>query len=200
MATRLVACSDSPFPSLEPAMRVLAEVDAEVHLASASTPEAILEVAREADGLLVTYAKITGEMMRQLTRCRIIARMGIGVDNLDLAAATECGIVITNVPDYCIDEVSDHALALLLALARKIPLANRLVHGGSWDLGVLGPIHRLRGRILGLVGFGKIPQALAPKAQAFGLRVIASDPYVPEAVMTAAKWLRESVSQSEETT
>ena len=185
MANRLVACSDSPFPSLEPAMRVLAEVGAEVRLASAPTPEAILEVAREADGLLVTYAKITGDMMRQLTRCRIIARMGIGVDNLDLRTATECGIPITNVPDYCVDEVSDHALALLLALARKIPHANRHVQGGAWDLGALGPIHRLRGRTLGLVGFGKIPQALAPKAQALGLHVIATDPYIPEAAMAA---------------
>lgn len=185
MASPLVAVSDSPFPSLEPALRVLAAVQAETRLASAPTPEAILEVAREADALMVTYAKITGEMMRQMKRCRIIARMGIGVDNLDLQAATECGIPITNVPDYCVDEVSDHALALLMSLARKVPQANRLVQDGTWDLARLAPLHRLRGRTLGLVGFGRIPQALAPKAQALGLRVIAHDPNVSPESMAA---------------
>jgi D-3-phosphoglycerate dehydrogenase len=185
MAGPLVAVSDSPFPSLEPAMRVLAELDAEVRLASAPTSEAILEVARKADALMVTYAQISGDMMRQMTRCRIIARMGIGVDNFDLQAATECGIPITNVPDYCVDEVSDHALALLMALARKIPQANRLVQEGTWDLSPLAPLHRLRGRTLGLVGFGRIPRALAPKAQALGLRVLASDPYVAPEEMAA---------------
>jgi D-3-phosphoglycerate dehydrogenase len=185
MAGVIVAVSDSPFPSLEPAKQVLAELNAEVRQASAPTAEAILDIARDADALMVTYATITGDMMRQLSRCRIIARMGLGLDNLDLDAATECGIPVTNVPDYCIDEVSDHALALLMALARKIPLANNSVHNGTWDISPLVPVHRLRGQTLGLIGFGKIPQALAPKAQALGLSVIASDPYVPTAAMAA---------------
>src|SRR5580700_7506067 len=82
--------------------------------------------------MLVTYAKITADMIRQMPDCRIIARFGIGVDNVDIAAATDAGIVVTRVPDYCIDEVSDHTLALLLALARKIPFANSSVHAGRW--------------------------------------------------------------------
>src|SRR6202021_182510 len=114
------------------------------------------------------YAKITAEMIRQMTRCRLIARFGIGVDNVDIAAATEAGIVVTRVPDYCVDEVSDHTMALLLALVRKIPLANSLVHTGRWGMPAVVPIHRLRGTVLGLVGFGGIPQLFAPRTKGFG--------------------------------
>src|SRR6202023_1126588 len=118
--------------------------------------------------------------------CRIISRFGIGVDNVDLAAATKAGIVVTKVPDYCIDEVSDHAMALLLALVRKIPLANSRTPSGHWEMSATVPIHRLRGRVLGLGGFGRIPQLVAPKAKAFGLKVVTYDPFVPEDITTAA--------------
>jgi D-3-phosphoglycerate dehydrogenase len=90
------------------------------------------------------------------------------------------------VPDYCIDEVSDHTLALLLALVRKIPFANSRAHAGRWEMSAVVPVHRLRGRILGLVGFGRIPQLVAPKAKAFGLTVVTCDPYVPQEVTTTA--------------
>ena len=174
----LVAVADTVFPSLDPARAVLARIGADLELASQPTPDAILGVARHADALLVTYAKVTAEMIQQMPRCRIISRFGIGVDNVDIAAATAAGIVVTKVPDYCIDEVSDHALALLLALARKIPLANAQVHAGQWTMPAVVPIHRLRGRMLGLVGFGRIPQLVAPKAKSFGLEVITHDPYI----------------------
>ena len=121
-----------------------------------------------------------------MTRCRIISRFGIGVDNVDLDAATSAGIVVTKVPDYCIDEVSDHTMALLLALVRKIPASNAQVHGGRWEMKAFVPIHRLRGTVLGLLGFGRIPQLVAPKAQAFGLRVVAHDPFVPPDVFSRA--------------
>jgi D-3-phosphoglycerate dehydrogenase len=186
MPALLVAVADSPFPNLDPAREVLSRIGAELRLASDPTPEAILRVATDADALLVTYAKITAEMIQTLTRCRIISRFGIGVDNIDLAAATGAGIVVTKVPDYCIDEVSDHTLALLLALARKIPFANAQVHAGRWEMPAVVPIHRLRGRVLGLAGFGKIPRLVAPKAKSFGLRVVAHDPYVPAEIFARA--------------
>jgi len=182
MASLLVAVSDSVFPNLDQARAVLSKVGAELRLAAEATPEAILGVARDADALLTTYAKITGDMIRQMKRCRIISRFGIGVDNVDIAAATEGKIVVTKVPDYCLDEVSDHAMALLLAAARKITLANKQVHAGRWEMPAVVPIHRLRGSVLGLVGFGRIPQLVAPKAKAFGMRVVASDPFIPKAV------------------
>jgi D-3-phosphoglycerate dehydrogenase / 2-oxoglutarate reductase len=186
MPSLQVAVADSVFPNLDPAREVLSRIGAELVLASEPTADAILRVASPADALLVTYAKITAEMIPQMPRCRIISRFGIGVDNVDLAAATKAGIVVTKVPDYCIDEVSDHAMALLLALARKIPFANARVHAGKWEMPAVVPIHRLRGTILGLVGFGRIPQLVAPKAQSFGMRVMAYDPYVAQDVFVRA--------------
>lgn len=182
----VVAVSDSVFPNLNPARGVLSRIGAELLLAEASTPQAIMQVARDADALLVTYAKVTAEMIGQMTRCRIIARFGIGVDNVDIAAATNASIVVTRVPDYCIDEVSDHTMALLLALARKIPFANSRAHAGRWEMPAVVPIHRLQGSVLGLVGFGRIPQLVAPKAKAFGLKVIGYDPFVSEETMKRA--------------
>jgi D-3-phosphoglycerate dehydrogenase / 2-oxoglutarate reductase len=175
----LVAVSDSVFPNLDPARQVLSSIGAELKMAEAPTPEAIMRAAAPADALLVTYAKITADMIQQMPRCRIISRFGIGVDNVDLAAATSAGIVVTKVPDYCIDEVSDHTLALLLALVRKIPSSSARTHAGRWEMKAVVPIHRLRGSVLGLVGFGRIPQLVAPKAKAFGMTVIAYDPFAP---------------------
>jgi len=186
MAQFQVAVSDIVFPNLDRARAVLSAIGAELRLAEEPKPEAILRVAKDADALLATYAKITAEMIRQMTRCRIISRFGIGVDNVDIPAATERGIVVTKVPDYCIDEVSDHAMALLLSAVRKIPLANSLVQQGRWEMPAVVPIHRLRGSVLGLVGFGRIPQLVAPKAQAFGMRVVSFDPYIPKDVFDRA--------------
>jgi D-3-phosphoglycerate dehydrogenase len=182
----VVAVCDSVFPNLNPTREVLSRINAELILAEEATSEAILQVARDADALLVTYAKVTAGMIGQMTRCRIIARFGIGVDNVDIAAATNASIVVTRVPDYCIDEVSDHTMALLLALARKIPFANSRAHAGRWEMPAVVPIHRLRGSVLGLVGFGRIPQLVAPKAKAFGLRIVSYDPFVSEETMKRA--------------
>jgi D-3-phosphoglycerate dehydrogenase / 2-oxoglutarate reductase len=183
MSSFRVAVADSVFPNLEPAKQVLSSIGAQLELAPQASPEGILDVARDADALLVTYAKITAEIIEQLTKCRIISRFGIGVDNVDLDAATKAGIFVTKVPDYCIDEVSDHALALLLSLIRKIPSSSARSHGGTWAMKAVVPIHRVRGQTLGLVGFGRIPQLVTPKAQAFGLNVIAFDPFADDAVL-----------------
>ena len=186
MPRPLIAVTDSPFPSLDPAKKALARLDPELRMAKSSSADDILAVARDADAVLVTYAKLPGELLRQLTRCKAIGRFGLGVDNIDLPAAAALGITVTYVPDYCMQEVSDHAMALLLALARKVPQSNALVQAGRWEVPPLVPIHRLGGRVLGLVGFGNIPRALAPKAKAFGLKVVAHDPYAPAAAFAAA--------------
>ncbi len=180
MSSLLVAVTDTVFPSLEPTRAILAELDVELRLADEPTPSGILDAARGADGLLVTYAQVTGDIIRQLERCRVISRFGIGVDNIDVEAATAAQTIVTYVPDYCVDEVSDHTMALLLSLARKISYANRLVQGGSWNMKAVVPLHRLRGCVLGLIGFGKIPRAVVPKARAFGMKVITADPYLSD--------------------
>ena len=178
MSPPLIAVTDSPFPSLDPAKAALARLQPELRMAKSASAEDILAVAREADAILVTYAKLPGDLLRQLKRCKVIGRFGLGVDNIDIPAAAELGITVTYVPDYCMHEVSDHAMALLLALVRKIPLSNKLVQAGRWEMPAVVPIHRLDGRVLGLVGFGNIPRAVVPKAKAFGLKVVTHDPFI----------------------
>jgi D-3-phosphoglycerate dehydrogenase / 2-oxoglutarate reductase len=186
MPRTIIAVTDSPFPSLDPAKKALARLDPEYRMAKSPSPEDILSVARDADAILVTYAKLPGELLRQLKNCKAIGRFGLGVDNIDLPAAKELGIAVNYVPDYCLREVSDHAMALLLALARKVPFSNKLVQSGRWEVPPIVPLRRLEGQVLGLIGFGNIPRTLAPKAKAFGLHVLTHDPYVSQEVLTAA--------------
>lgn len=184
MANPIVAVADTVFPSLDPAKEALARVNAELKLAEEATPEKILAVAAEADGLLVTYGQITAEVIAGLKNCKVIGRFGIGIDNIDIPAATAAGITVTYAPVYCLDEVSDHAMALLLSLARKIPFANKRAAEGRWEMKAVTPIGRFRGKTLGLIGLGNIPQQIVGKAQAFGINVIASDPYCPDDVFS----------------
>ena len=186
MARPVIAFTENIFPTLDPALGELRRLDPEIRMAKSTSAEDILAVARDADAIMVTYARLTRELIAQLGRCRAIGRFGLGVDNIDLAACKEKGIAVNYVPDYCIREVSDHAMALLIALIRKIPLANRLVQAGRWEMPAVVPIRRIEGTVLGLVGFGNIPRRLAPKAQAFGMTVIAYDPFArPEAFAAA---------------
>jgi D-3-phosphoglycerate dehydrogenase len=186
MPRTLIAITDSPFPSLEPAKKALRRLDPEYRMAKSAAADDILAVARDADAVLVTYARLPGDLLRQLKSCKAIGRFGLGVDNIDLAAAKELGIAVNYVPDYCLREVSDHAMALLLALARKVVFSDALVQSGRWEVPPIVPLRRLEGQVLGLIGFGHIPRALAPKAKTFGLKVIAHDPYVTPAVLAAA--------------
>jgi len=174
----IVAITDYVFPSLEPEQRVLAPLGVELRPAQCKSEEEIIALTRGADAVLNCYAKITARVIENLHRCKIIARYGIGVDNVDMAAATKARILVTNVPDYCIDEVSDHALALLLALGRRISVADDAVKAGAWDVVAHAGIRRLRGQTLGLIGFGKIAKALASKVQPLGMKVLVYDPYL----------------------
>lgn len=179
----IVAVTDSVFPSLEPEHRVLDPLGVELRTGQCRSEEEIIALAKDADAILNCYAKMTARVIGELTRCKVIARYGIGVDNVDLAAATRAKILVTNVPDYCVDEVSDHGLALFLALARRVVAADQAVKGGAWDVVAHKGIRRLRGQTLGLVGFGKIARALAAKAQALGMQVLAVDPFVDAETM-----------------
>jgi len=186
MAGPVIAIADTVFPSLDPAKAALAKLDPTFRMSKSVSADDILAVARDADAILVTYAKLTREILTQLTKCRAIGRFGLGVDNIDLPAAKEKGIQVNYVPDYCIREVSDHAMALLLALIRKIPLSNRLVQSGRWEMPAVVPIRRIEGTVLGLVGFGNIPRLVAQKAKAFGIKVIAFDPFAKAEIFEAA--------------
>lgn len=144
-------------------------------------PEEFLAQAEDCDALLNTYAgPITAEVMARMPKCRIIARYGIGVDTIDLDAATQAGIIVTNNPTYCIEEVAEHTMALLLACVRKVAVYDRLVRRGQWELPPGKPMFRLSGRTLGLVGFGNIARQVAVRAAAFGMRILFADPVVQE--------------------
>ena len=180
----IVAITDYVFPSLEPEQRVLAPLGVELRPQQCKSEEEIIALTQDADAVLNCYAKMTARVIEKLNRCKIIARYGIGVDNVDLvAAASRAGILVTNVPDYCVDEVSDHALALLLALARRIAVADGAVKAGTWDVVSHAGIRRLRGQALGLLGFGKIAKALASKVQPLGMKVLVYDPYIEPALI-----------------
>lgn len=175
-----VVVTDYEFQTLAPEKEVLSSIDADFIAVQCRTEEEVIRECRDADAILNQYAPVSKRVIEKLERCKVIARYGVGVNTIDLEAATAKGIVVANVTDYSVDEVSDHAFALLLALVRKVVKFNNEVKNGTWDFNLGKPIFRLRGRTLGLVGLGRIPQALAKKAQAFGLNVIAYDPYIPE--------------------
>jgi D-3-phosphoglycerate dehydrogenase len=133
---------------------------------------------READAILVRWVRITPELIRSFVRCKIVIRFGVGFDNIDVNAATEAGIMVGHVPDYCLDEVSTHAIGLLLAGVRNLTRSQRRLAAGGWDDLPSDKIWRVAGKTLGLVGFGNIGRAVARKLQGWGVRMLASDPYV----------------------
>lgn len=171
----------------EPERALLAGAGARLVERPCLTEDELLEHGRDAAAILTLDEPLTARVIAGLRGCRVIARFGIGVDRVDLEAATAAGIVVTNVPDYCVDEVSDHALALLLAVTRRIIPLDRAVRAGQWDTAAAaGPVRRLRGRQLGVVGFGRLGRSFAAKAQALGLEVVACDPHVADADIEAA--------------
>lgn len=195
MSKILVAIADTVFPDWKPAEQVLADLNVELRRAENPEQDSILAVARDAEALFVTYAQITADVIAGLENCKVIGRFGVGTDNIDIEAATNAGIVVTYAPLYCLDEVSDHAMALLLSLARKIPFSTSMVSAGRWEMPAVVPIRRFKGRTLGLIGIGNIAQAIIGKAQAFGIKTIAADPYAPDEVF--AKMNTEKVELDE---
>ncbi|MGB5079355.1 MAG: C-terminal binding protein [Burkholderiales bacterium] len=180
MGKAKVVLTDYVWDSLEVERQILGEL-ADLVPMKTKTPAEFLGAAADCDALLNTYAgPITAEVMGKMPRCRIIARYGIGVDTIDLEAATRAGIIVTNNPTYCIEEVAEQTLALLLCAARKIAFYDRMVRGGRWEVPPGKPMFRLAGRTLGLVGFGNIARQVALRAAAFGMRILYTDPFVKE--------------------
>jgi D-3-phosphoglycerate dehydrogenase len=175
-----VVLTDYVWESLDVEKKLLEGLANLVPLKTKAADEFIDE-AKDCDALLNTYAgPITAEVMARMPKCRIIARYGIGVDTIDLDAATTAGIIVTNNPTYCIEEVAEHTMALLLACARKVALYDRLVRGSRWEVPPGKPMFRMFGRTLGLVGFGNIARQVAARAKGFGLRIVFADPFVTE--------------------
>ena len=173
-----IIITDCDHPSVEIEKKILSEINPEPTLETCKTEEDVIAVASDADGIINQYAPITRRVIESLKRCKVVARYGVGVDNIDVKAATENNIIVANVPDYCLDEVSTHALGLILACARKIIFLDRKVRERTWDFKIAKPLFRTQGKILGLFGLGRIARMVAQKASGFGFRIIAYDPYV----------------------
>jgi D-3-phosphoglycerate dehydrogenase len=176
-----VVVSDHTFPNLDPEKRILEPLGAEVIERQCQSLEELLPVARHADALLVTYVKPIGEeLFKSNPKLRVVVRYAIGIDTLDIPAATRHGVLMVNVPDYCLDEVSDHAIALLFALTRKIVISDKKARSGDWNLLFLKPLPKLQGKIVGFLGFGRIGQKVVKKLGCMGLQFIFYDPYVEQ--------------------
>ena len=180
MPRHTVAVTDHLFPSMDDEARMFREMDTDLVIGQCKGEDDVIALCRDADAILNTYARMTPRVIESLERCRVIVRFGIGYDNVDVDAATRCGIMVANTTEYCIDEVADQAMAMLLACARGLFPAGRIARDGAWDLTKMPVLRRLRGQTLGLVGIGQIGKAVAARAHGFGLKVLASDPYVDE--------------------
>lgn len=173
-----IVITDYRFPDIEQEKRAVAAAGWTLVAGQAASEDQVAELCRDADAVLNVRAPVTRRAIGAMERCRVIVRYGIGVDTIDIPAATERGILVANVPDYCLDEVSDHALTLLLMLARQIGPSIELARQNQWSVSTMPPVHRLRGQICGLFGCGRIGTLLAGKVAALGMQVIIHDPYM----------------------
>lgn len=185
MATRQpsyrILITDYVWPSTGPERAVLAGIGAEIIEAPDPSEDTLAALAAEVDGIMTCFAEVTSRVVQAARKCVVVSRYGVGVDNIAVDTATQQGIAVTYVPDYCIDEVSDHVMALLLSWNRQIGFHDRIAREGRWGGAPSpAPLVRLRGRKLGIIGLGRIGRAVAAKAQAFGLEVLAHDPYLPQ--------------------
>ena len=179
----VVIVADCDHQSIDIEKAVLADISPELPWLKCKTEDDLIAQCAQGEGIIIMYAPMTRRVMQTLKHCKIIARYGVGVDSIDLKAAAELGIVVSNVPDYGTHEVSDHALAMMLCLTRKVAMASSLVKAGQWDFRLMHPIHRHQVQTIGIVGLGRIGSAMAHKTHAMGMRVIAHDPLIaPEAV------------------
>jgi D-3-phosphoglycerate dehydrogenase len=184
MSPTVVTALGSPADS-QIERELLQAVDANlVHVAGLDAPEDRAQL-RDADALIVTTHRVSAELIATLERCRVISRAGTGLDAIDIPAATARGIWVAYVPDYSVDEVSSHAIGLLLAHARSIPWLVESTRAGAWTHLAAGPRRRLRGQTLGLFGFGRIGQAVGVKARGLGLEVIVHDPFLDDQTISA---------------
>ncbi len=176
-----VVLTDYMYDSVEPFFDVYnKEADIEFLPMQLKTKEEMMKETEFADAVQIHFNNLDRDIINNLKNCKVIARSAVGVDNIDIEAATAKGIPVVNVPDYCLEEVSDHAILLMMYCTKKMNLLINTVKEGTWDYAVTKPVFSLRNMTLGLLGCGNIARSVAKKAQALGMKVIASDPFVKQ--------------------
>ena len=179
MAGLKVIVTDDRYGSYDEETAVLKEIGASVEVHNLGGEAETAQVLRDADGILVNLHPLPATVIQELQKCRVISRYGVGYDNVSVEAATAKGIWVTRVPDYCLEDVSDQALALLLGCVRKVAFKDRRIREGAWNLHKEQPSYRITGKTLGLIGYGAIARTLHRKISGFGLgRVLVFDPYL----------------------
>lgn len=174
-----VVFTDYDFEDINIEKEVLSSLNCDIVELQTKDEGTLARECAQADGLIVQYAPITEKVIANMAKCKVISRYGIGVDTIDVAAATKRGIKVCNVPDYCLDEVADHSLALIMSLGRKILVLNNAVKLGIWDaVGTAKPVFNFKRQVLGIIGFGKIPQNLYPKIKPMFGKILIYDPYL----------------------
>ena len=186
MAQYKVLYTDTCFPDMDVELKALAEADAEIVTPKGIDEDSLIEAGQGCVGILVDYAPITRKVLEGIPSLKVVSRQGIGYNNVDVEAASALGICVANVPDYCRDEVSDHAVALYLSCIRQTVFFNGQVKAGIWDITPQHPILRIRGRKFGLYGLGGIARKVAEKLKGFGVNLYAFDPYLPDEVFEKA--------------
>ena len=187
MSRFTVVIADDRYAAYDEERAVLAPLDARIEIFSSSSAAEALRVFANADALLVNLFTVTAQIVGGLSRCRIISRYGVGYDNVDVDAATRRGIWVASVPDYCFEDVAEHALALLLGCIRGIAYKDRMVRAGRWNLNKNHPLHRIAGRTLGILGFGKTAKCLHRKTSCLGFsRVLVCDPFLSASTISRA--------------
>jgi D-3-phosphoglycerate dehydrogenase len=171
-----VLVTDYAWPSLDLEREILEAVDAELLVAETGDEDELMTLAPRADAILTNWKRVPPASLETAPRCLVVSRFGVGLDNIPVELATKLGIVVTNVPGFCVEEVSDHAMALLLACARRVVRFARSTSNGEWAHELARGLPRLRGQTLGLVGLGAIARSLVPKARGFGLEVLVYTP------------------------
>lgn len=175
-----VVITDYEYENIDQERRIFAQAGIELADYHCKTDEELIAATRDADAVITQYCYIGKNIIDKMEHCKVISRYGIGVNNIDIDAATEKGIYVCNVPDYGIDEVSNHAIAMLLSLAKKLPIISKALRGGEWGYAGAVPLFRLSEATVGLVGFGRIPKMIAKKLRAFEVKLLAYDPYVTQ--------------------
>ena len=183
----LVAITDSTFGTFDVEQRALEPLGCRVEGRQCKTPAELIDATSAADVVLTQFAPVTGDVIRAMRRARLIVRYGIGVDNVDLDAARAMGIPVCNVPDYCIPEVADHTLSLMLAATRRVTTHWDRVRAGRWGMTVpVGEMRTLADMTVGVIGFGRIGRQVVQRLRGFGCRVIVTDPVAPADNIRAA--------------